>query len=419
MKAREEGKRLFYLQYHVDYWDHIGWKDPYSSKAASERQKKLCDAVQCKQMYTPMAVVNGTIVKGAEYGTQVNRGLAATPPVRVKLAVSAKASSLTAEYTISGAGKDDTVTVAVVQRKLTTDCKAGENAGKKLNHTNTVRAFTTVSADKAKGKVELPLPKDFVAADASVIAYVQDPRAVVTGADWTDLADAKPVQAEATSTVLLEFFTSSIFPATAEWEKAIAFETTQAQAAGCALVTAVYHIDEKSPDGFADPLSSPDFTAWMAEASKLAGNKCDVPFALVNGQPAGSPDELRALIEKAAKSKQTFKFEPSLVVSDDFEAAPYSVSYECIKTIKNLRVIARVVEDGVSVTHDAGPMAGQTLSHNSVVRWVGGSQLSKTGKGTMEVVVGKDINKDNACVIVFVLDPQGYKVLSVAKLELL
>ncbi|HLJ64950.1 MAG TPA: DUF1223 domain-containing protein, partial [Stellaceae bacterium] len=48
------------LSFHVDYWDYIGWTDPYSSKQATQRQRAYSHQMALRYIYTPQMVVNGT-----------------------------------------------------------------------------------------------------------------------------------------------------------------------------------------------------------------------------------------------------------------------------------------------------------------------------------------------------------------------
>ena len=57
--ARESGQRVFGLAFHVDYWNYIGWTDPFSSSDWSDRQRRYAHALEARQIYTPQLVVNG------------------------------------------------------------------------------------------------------------------------------------------------------------------------------------------------------------------------------------------------------------------------------------------------------------------------------------------------------------------------
>src|SRR5437762_1782492 len=52
--------RVIPLAFHVDYWDSLGWRDPFSSKEWSDRQVRYARTMHLSSAYTPQAVVNGT-----------------------------------------------------------------------------------------------------------------------------------------------------------------------------------------------------------------------------------------------------------------------------------------------------------------------------------------------------------------------
>src|SRR5690606_24164570 len=64
-----QNKELFILAFHVDYWDHQGWKDRFSQARFTERQKQYAQWMNLSTLYTPQLVINGkTEMVGSETG---------------------------------------------------------------------------------------------------------------------------------------------------------------------------------------------------------------------------------------------------------------------------------------------------------------------------------------------------------------
>ena len=188
---RYQGK-VIPLSFHVDYWNYIGWTDPYSSARWSERQKLYAARVfHSNRIYTPQVVVNGRAeCVGSQEGTVLDRiadALAAEPAGRVSLAFDPPAPDGPLRVRVSAklakaAGPGDLdLWVAVYESGLSTAVKAGENASRVLRNDRVVRrfekAFTlpgTAGAEKS-GEVVLGLDKRWKADGLGVAAFLQDP----------------------------------------------------------------------------------------------------------------------------------------------------------------------------------------------------------------------------------------------------
>jgi hypothetical protein len=192
---------LLPLAFHVDYWNNLGWHDPYSDVAFSRRQRDYVKALKADQVYTPQMVVNGsTEFVGSDRTRARDRiDLALKQPVQATVTLSQEEkkdpSSVVFAYEVSRAPQGSVLNVAVVERGLVSEVKRGENRGQTLRHENVVRAFQTNRLGKAeKGTVQLKLPTGLVRKNSSAIAYVQDADTwAVLGATAIDLepADAR------------------------------------------------------------------------------------------------------------------------------------------------------------------------------------------------------------------------------------
>ena len=58
-ESKKDGKPILGLSYHVSYWNHLGWKDPYSSEQFTRRQQQYAEVLQLQSIYTPQMIVNG------------------------------------------------------------------------------------------------------------------------------------------------------------------------------------------------------------------------------------------------------------------------------------------------------------------------------------------------------------------------
>lgn len=176
-QAARSGQAVYGLSFHVDYWNRLGWQDPFSTKEYTNRQRQYNRSLKT-QTYTPQLIING---KQAVIGGQRNRIEQAiqaiqTQPVAafvgVDGTVSQDANQVTVTYTLSSAGPYR-VHVALVQKEARTPVKNGENGGRTLVNTNVVRQFRTLDGVNPTGRVSLPLPTDLPSSEMATLVYVQ------------------------------------------------------------------------------------------------------------------------------------------------------------------------------------------------------------------------------------------------------
>jgi hypothetical protein len=177
--AKKNGSRIFPLAFHVDYWNSLGWKDPFSLTVSSERQEQYGATLRVNQSYTPQMIVNGnTEFVGSDHRRAwkaVDAALALPPQALVALRVKADGDKQKIEYQVSGATKNAVLCVAVVESGLVSQVRRGENAGHTLSHANVVRKFVTLPLDEPTGTVGLESEFSSPKRDLQVIAFLQDP----------------------------------------------------------------------------------------------------------------------------------------------------------------------------------------------------------------------------------------------------
>jgi hypothetical protein len=200
-----EGVEIIALGEHVDYWNYIGWSDPFSSPIFSERQGAYAEAFGRDGAYTPQMVVDGR----AEFiGSNWNKAVAAitqaarAPKADVQITLNRKiagAVSLQARAgAIPAATASDTVDLllAVTESDLSSNVSRGENAGRRLNHRTVVRRIGVIGSAKAKqgasfsAESTVTLAKSWKPENLRAVAFLQERKSRrVIGAGAVKLTD--------------------------------------------------------------------------------------------------------------------------------------------------------------------------------------------------------------------------------------
>lgn len=149
LKQPVEGVEIVGLGNHVDYWDRLGWRDPFSSDLFSKRQYRYGKRFELDQVYTPQAVVAGSDEclgsnRGAILSLVEKANTAMSAEVSLTLKPGGTQGQLPVEVQISRLphrsekGMYD-VLLAITEDALSTDVRRGENAGRKLRHAPVTR----------------------------------------------------------------------------------------------------------------------------------------------------------------------------------------------------------------------------------------------------------------------------------------
>ncbi|HVY48548.1 MAG TPA: DUF1223 domain-containing protein [Minicystis sp.] len=131
------GAEVIALELHVDYWNDLGWADPFSSPAFSARQRGYARALGLHGVYTPQMVVDGGAELNGSDAAGARRAIAAAeaaPKVDVALAKDGARVVVTA-----GAADGAEALFALTEAELATAVPRGENAGATLQHGPVVR----------------------------------------------------------------------------------------------------------------------------------------------------------------------------------------------------------------------------------------------------------------------------------------
>lgn len=173
------------LAFHVDYWNHLGWTDPFSSRAWSQRQMAYTEAMRLNSAYTPQAVVNGsTELVGSRRGallSAIGDASRRTPVGRISVQATRDRNRIAANvHAEAPAGYD--VMLVVFQNGVTTKIDAGENGGRMATDDAIVRRLQRVSGET------ISVPIDSTWRDVGVAVFLQDRQTlrIVNAAVWND-----------------------------------------------------------------------------------------------------------------------------------------------------------------------------------------------------------------------------------------
>ena len=182
------GAEIIALGEHVDYWDHQGWKDRFSSAALTNRQQLYAARFNTESIYTPQMVVDGRTELVGSDANAARRAIdraAAAPHGVVRIAIDsidgrriAAAVSVDDLPAIARGDRADIV-VAITEDHVTSDVKRGENHGRVLTHAAVVRRLTTIGdaiAPSSSARAELMLESDWQRDRLKIVAFVQERR---------------------------------------------------------------------------------------------------------------------------------------------------------------------------------------------------------------------------------------------------
>ncbi len=153
--AREQtvsGAEVIALELHVDYWNGLGWADPFSSPLFSARQRAYADRMGKHGVYTPQLVVDGSaeLLGSHEAGARhAIESAAGAVKARIDLEREGSKIVVTVPQQASVAGAD--VFVGVTEADLVTAVPRGENAGTTLAHGPVVRELKRAGAVGSNG----------------------------------------------------------------------------------------------------------------------------------------------------------------------------------------------------------------------------------------------------------------------------
>jgi hypothetical protein len=177
-------KRAVAIAFHVDYWDRLGWTDRFASAGYTARQQEQMRRQRSSFIYTPQVMLQGRDFPQWRASGEPAAAIAAVnakrPRASIELAVDAVGANAVVDVHVTVPDVRDrphaVVAVALVQGRLSSDVKAGENAGKRLTHDHVVRQWregiALDSAGEVRQRLQFALPAD--AGPVEIVAFAED-----------------------------------------------------------------------------------------------------------------------------------------------------------------------------------------------------------------------------------------------------
>jgi len=183
-----KAKKALPLAFHVNYWDYLGWKDPFSSSFATARQRQYASFYNAASVFTPEMVVNGQPgFNGADRSTaQAELDQASLLSSLPSLGIKTKIHSKNIQVLLSNPSEDllkgKTIYIVVFENDLKTSVNRGENNRRLLIQNFVVRYQT--SLDKIK-KLSIPIEFQWNISRLGVAVWAQDSQTMgVEGLNW-------------------------------------------------------------------------------------------------------------------------------------------------------------------------------------------------------------------------------------------
>ena len=173
------------LAFHVDYWNYLGWEDPFSDPDYTSRQRMLGALNRQRSIYTPEFLVSGRETRGTRAVVDAIRSAnAESATVDIRLAVErAGTGEVAAEVSVGGDTGNAELYLAVFENGITREIGGGENRGRTLRYDFVVRSFRKVALlgqEDYMATHSIALEPDWNPANLGLAVLVMDRRSSAT-----------------------------------------------------------------------------------------------------------------------------------------------------------------------------------------------------------------------------------------------
>lgn len=173
------------LSFHVDYWNYLGWKDPFSQAVFSARQKKYASVMNLKNIYTPQLVINGQEeMVGTHFSSAIKfiqKQSKKKSPVVLNVKAKLNEPVIETNISIQPQSKNNfesmDLMVVIFENNLITQIHRGENKGLRLVNNFVVRYIENLgSIDLTKPSIQknnLQWQNHWIKKNIGIVVFLQ------------------------------------------------------------------------------------------------------------------------------------------------------------------------------------------------------------------------------------------------------
>jgi hypothetical protein len=173
------GVEVIPLSEHVDYWNQLGWKDPFSSHGFTDRQRQYADVFRRDGPYTPQMVVDGAAEFVGSDGPRALKVIAdAARRPKASVSLSCQSNPLRLQVRIDNVREDADVVLAIAENGLESNVIRGENSGRRMGHDGVTRHLAVIGRTKKQqpfmAEPKIAIEKDWRRENLSAVVFLQD-----------------------------------------------------------------------------------------------------------------------------------------------------------------------------------------------------------------------------------------------------
>jgi hypothetical protein len=175
--AVKSGQPIYALSYHVDYWNYLGWEDPFSQKKCTERQQAYSRIFGKNRIYTPQMVINGKVEFVGSDRRRATKEIAAAIKTKSSARIQLQTQTVGGQVRVIGTASNplpnSVMTFALVRKSGESAVSAGENTNRRLSHVNIVQDFQVTPIGTATATATFELPRTANREAFRIVAFLQ------------------------------------------------------------------------------------------------------------------------------------------------------------------------------------------------------------------------------------------------------